>query len=194
MCKLQSAETFESSLADFLDKAEESEVHDYLSDDGDKITNKEEANYFIRKVKEMSQAVQNINDTADQEIEKQTKRINEWRDQSIRSYTYMIEEYTKRLRDYWIEYGNNKTIKLSQGSLCMRKMKDKEEYNVDLISNFLERNVLYQYTNRVPDKAKIKENMVVNPDGTVSIPNGIGTMYQLEGFTVKKQEPRFEVK
>ena len=194
MCKLQTTETFESSLADFLDKAEESEVHDYLSDDGDKITNKEEANYFIRKVKEMTQAIQNINDTADQEIEKQTKRINEWRDQSTRSYSYMIEEYTKRLRDYWIEYGNNKTIKLSQGSLCMRKMKDKEEYNVDLIGNFLERNILYQYTNRVPDKTKIKEKMVVNPDGTVSIPDGTGTMYQLEGFTVKKQEPRFEVK
>ncbi len=194
MCKLQTTETFESSLADFLDKAEESEIHDYLSDDGDKITNKEEANYFIRKVKEMAQAVQNINDTADQEIEKQTKRINEWRDQSTRNYSYMIEEYTKKLRDYWIEYGNNKTVKLSQGSLCMRKMKDKEEYNADLINEFLERNVLYQYTDRVPNKAKIKENMVVNPDGTVSIPDGTGTMHQLEGFTVKKQEPRFEVK
>ena len=193
MCKLQTAETFENSLVDFLNQEEKKEL-DIPSEDN-KISSKEEANYYIRRVKELALNVSEINDTADNEIKKQTERINKWRTNSINEYQFIMNKYTDMLRDFWIENNKNgATMKLSQGSLCMRKMKDKEEYDADAVNRFLENNCLYQYMDRVPNKAKIKEAMTINDDGSVSIPAGSYHTYILDGFKVIPQDPKFEVK
>ena len=193
MCKLQTAETFENSLVDFLNQEEKKEL-DIPSEDN-KISSKEEANYYIRRVKELALNVSEINDTADNEIKKQTERINKWRTNSINEYQFIMNKYTDMLRDFWIENNKNgATMKLSQGSLCMRKMKDKEEYDADAVNRFLENNCLYQYMDRVPSKAKIKEAMTINDDGSVSIPAGSYHTYILDGFKVIPQDPKFEVK
>lgn len=193
MCKLQTAETFENSLVDFLNQEEKKEL-DIPSEDN-KISSKEEANYYIRRVKELVLNISEINDTADNEIKKQTERINKWRTNSINEYQFIMNKYTDMLRDFWIENNKNgATMKLSQGSLCMRKMKNKEEYDADAVNRFLENNCLYQYMDRVPSKAKIKEAMTINDDGSVSIPAGSHNTYILDGFKVIPQDPKFEVK
>lgn len=192
MCKLQTAETFENSLVDFLNQEEKKEL-DIPSEDN-KISSKEEANYYIRRVKELALNVSEINDTADNEIKKQTERINKWRTNSINEYQFIMNKYTDMLRDFWLENNKNgATMKLSQGSICMRKMKNKEEYDIDTIDRFLNNNCLYQYMDYVPSKAKIKEAMTINDDGSVSIPAGKHT-YILDGFKVIPQDPKFEVK
>lgn len=194
MCKLQTAETFESSLTDFLNQEEKKEL-DIPSEDN-KITSKDEANYYIRRVKELALNISEINDTADNEIKKQTERINKWRTNAINEYQFIMNKYTDMLRDFWLENNKNgATMKLSQGSLCMRKMKNKEEYDADVVNKFLDNNCLFQYMDRVPSKTKIKEAMTINNDGSVSIPVGShGVSYILDGFKVIPQDPRFEVK
>lgn len=193
MCARVTEESLEASLLDFIDESEKKEVHDFF-DSERKITSKEEANYFIRKIKEMNSSIASINETADSEIKKQTERINTWRDQTTKSYSFLIQEYTSFLRDFWIENGNDKTMKLSHGSLCMRKMKDKEEYDADILDNFLEQNALYQYTNRVPNKAKIKENITVDENGFAFLNIDNHHQIKVEGLKYIKQEPKFEVK
>lgn len=193
MCKLQTAETFENSLVDFLNQEEKKEL-DIPSEDN-KISSKEEANYYIRRVKELALNISEINDTADNEIKKQTERINKWRTNSINEYQFIMNKYTDMLRDFWLKNNKNgATMKLSQGSLCMRKMKNKEEYDADAVNRFLDNNCLYQYMDRVPSKAKIKEAMTINDDGSVSIPAGNNNTYILDGFKVIPQDPKFEVK
>lgn len=193
MCKLQTAETFESSLTDFLNQEEKKEL-DIPSEDN-KITSKDEANYYIRRVKELALNISEINDTADNEIKKQTERINKWRTNAINEYQFIMNKYTDMLRDFWLENNKNgATMKLSQGSLCMRQMKNKEEYNADVVNQFLDKNCLFQYMDRIPSKAKIKEAMTINDDGSVSIPAGNKHTYILDGFKIIAQDPKFEVK
>lgn len=182
---------FQSSLLAFLDEAEKNEVHDVL--DEDSITTKEEANYYIRKVKECQASIDAINDAADNELSKQTERINDWRDSTTKNYKFLLNTYTAKLRDFWLNSSDGKTIKLSQGSLCMRKMKDKEEYDEEAVQQFIQDNNLLQYTEQVVNKKKIKEDIIVNSDGTTSL-NVNGNIIPIEGFKYIKQDPKFEVK
>lgn len=183
---------FQSSLLAFLDEAEKNEVHDVL--DEDSITTKEEANYYIRKVKECQASIDAINDAAENELAKQTERINDWRNSTIKNYKFLLSTYTAKLRDFWFNTSiDGKTIKLSQGSLCMRKMKDKEEYNEEGVQQFIQENNLSQYIEQIVNKKKIKEDIIVNDDGTTSL-NINGTIVPVKGFKYIKQDPKFEVK
>lgn len=186
----ETANSFQNSLLSYLDQAEKSEFEDSFYFDEDSITTKEQANYFIRKVKEYKALITDINEAADMEIEKQIERINAWRKSASEGYQFSIDTYTTKLRDFWNNNAiDGKTIKLSQGSLCMRKSRDKEVYDENTVLQFIEDTGLEQYTNKVPNKAKIKEDMIINADGSVTLDN-----YTVQGFSYTKQMPKFEVK
>lgn len=179
-------------LSEFLDKEEEKELG--IDQNNYEITSLEAANYYIKKIKDLREDIDIIENTASSELKKQEERITKWATKRTSSINYMIDQYQSMLLDFWLKHGDSKTIKLSNGSLCMRKMRDKTEFDDKAVENFLvEQNLIDSFSVPTYNKASVKENLICENDNYYL--NVDGKKYDMSGMiTLIHQEPKFEVK
>lgn len=185
-------QNYEESLASFLEEQEENDCN--ITENQDQITDKETANYYIRKVKELQNEIQIIEDTAEQELKKQMERIEEWKRSTCSQYQFLLDKYISMLRDFWVNSGENKTMKLSHGSLCMRKMRSKTDFDDEAVLSFLQEHNLEEYITMKAsvNKTNLKDKMFVE-NGNAYIETG-GDNIKIEGIQVIEQASKFEVK
>lgn len=190
---MNSIMNYENDLAQFLEEQEQADCGITLNTN--EITDRESANYYIRKVKELQFELQNIEDTAAAELKKQAERIHQWRENASSQYTFLIDKYIAMLRDFWVKAGDNKTMKLSHGSLCMRKMRSKTEFDEESVLQFLQDHNLVEYIDMKPsiNKSNLKDKMTINEYGDAYIDFN-GSTVKIDGIHVTEQAPKFEVK
>lgn len=183
---------YEEDLAAFLEEQEQADCS--ISENTNEITSKESANYYIRKVKELQAELKEIEETAEIEEKKQLQRIEEWKTSTSKQYQFLIDRYVGMLRDFWMKAGDNKTMKLSQGSLCMRKMRNKTDFDEDKVLAFLREYNLTDYieNKQIVNKSVLKENMDI--DGNCAFIDAAGEKLKIDGINIIEQEPKFEVK
>ena len=183
---------YEEDLAKFLEEQEQTDCS--ITENTNQIYDKETANYYIKKVKELQSELNEINETATTEAKKQVERIESWRLSTSKQYEFLIDKYMAMLRDFWVTNGNDKTMKLSHGSLCMRKMRNKTDFDEDTVLQFLQDHNLDDYIENKPviNKTNLKDKMIVENGNAYLDINGNNV--RIDGINIIEQAPKFEVK
>lgn len=183
---------FLESLNDFLDTELENELNiDYeaVANNQFQITNRDQANYFIKLIKENQNEIDKINELAERETQKHKDRIEDWRKRTISSYEGS-NNYFKMLLERFAaeEMGEaKKTIKLPYGSLAYRKVADTYDYDEEQLINQYADNENFVKIEKKLHWAELKKNLNIIDDKVFC--DG----QQLD-IQVIHHEPKFEVK
>jgi phage host-nuclease inhibitor protein Gam len=188
------AADFLEDLENYVDNAEILALN-IVDPEQFKIVSREQANYFVKKLKESQNEMSKVNNTADYSISETTTRVNEWREIELRKRQRDIDYISTLLETFAIEElansnGKTKSISLPFGSIGFRKQQPKYEYEDAALLKSLEDNKLESYITRKPvtNKAELKKQATVK-EGKLYI-NGI----ELEGVTVTAIDDKFEIK
>lgn len=129
-------------LGDLLNSIEEQEVKDLgiekVLHAG--ITSDQQADYFIRRIKELQKKAEEIDRIADEQIKAHVDRVNEWRLRRLNELSYPMEHATSLLETYAAEKrakSNKKTFKLIEGSFGFHKQQELYEHNDDKLRDYL---------------------------------------------------------
>ena len=104
-----------------------------------KILDEKTANFFMKKLVEINQEMDEINQMCDAEIESVTQKVNTFRKSKIDTLTSTAQYFNNLLENYakiQLEGSKKKSVKLPYGSLSFKKNPDNIEYNEqDLLAN-----------------------------------------------------------
>lgn len=183
---------FLTELRSFMDESEVSELNINM-EEGFRITSREQAGFFIRKLQEVRAEAEQINNTANGELKRLSDRVNVWREKELKKLEGTLIYLTDLLRSFTeseLEGTNKRSLALPFGTLGFRKQQDKYEYDDAQLLTFLEEQKLESYIQRKPSpkKADLKKNGVVK-DGKLFI-DGV----EVSGITITVQEDAFDVK
>lgn len=183
---------FLTELRSFMDETEVKDLNISM-EEGFRITSREQAGFFIRKLQEVRAEAEQINATADGELQRLSHRVNVWKEKELKkldgSMTYLID-LLRSFAETELEGTNKRSISLPFGTLGFKKQQDKYEYDDAQLLTFLEQQKLEAYIQRKPSakKADLKKNGVVK-DGKLYI-DGV----EVPGITIITQDDAFDVK
>lgn len=174
-----------TSLHEYLDQKEG------VNDEHFTIEDESQANWALRKIKQLQDEKEKNVSLANAEIEK----IEEWLNATNDQVQQSIDYFQSLLAEYAMEQRKNdpkfKSLKLPNGRIGFRKQQPKWEYDNEKVIEALkasERDDLIRVKEE-PDKSAIKkafkvaENKVINPD----------TGEVVEGITIEQREDAFSV-
>jgi phage host-nuclease inhibitor protein Gam len=187
------SEDFLEGLHDYMDEEEIKELN--IQDmDTFQIKNKEQANYFIKKIMDVRSEASNINHIADTEITKTKIRVDAWREKELNKLA-RDEEYITNLLEIFaakeLEGAKKKSLSLPYGSIGFRAQQPEYTYDDKTLLEFLLGHEEYaKFINYKPstNKTDLKKTATVK-DGKLYI-DGI----EIPGVTVTERDPKFEVK
>lgn len=156
-----------------------------------KINSKEQANYYLRKYKEIELAESEIDETALKELERFTKNINEWKEKELSKLQYPKQFFKALLEEFAKEQTTDakRTLSLPNGSIGFKKQQSEYIYNDDILKNFLSQT---EYVHREEvlklDKKALKKDLVV-VDGKAYIDG-----QEIPGVEVHQRDMKFDIK
>lgn len=184
---------FLNDLQDFMDSEEVQELNIDTEGQHFKITSREQAGFFIRKVQEVREEAEQINAAAKKELDRLAAKITTWQEKEI-ARCANAESYIMSLLENFAEEelagSDKRSLKLPFGTLGFRKQQDKYEYDDKTLLEFLEENKLETYIQRKPSpkKADLKKVGMVK-DGSLYVDGVL-----IKGITITPQEDKFEIK
>lgn len=186
-------------LEEFMMQAEIEELGLKLAEDmedGEKfaITNKSDADFYIKLINKLRKQKDEINEFVDSEKERQDKIYEDYRRDRLRPLDTQIAFYEGALRTFALneyEETGKKSIKLPNGSLNIRKQQPKYTYDDEQLLEYLQktnRDSLIKTKHEV-DKRELKKVGTVTSNNELMIDNDV-----VPGVVVTPQEDKFEVK
>lgn len=180
-------------LLNFVDETEAEETGLNSADAGFIIDTPQQANYVLRKVKEIRKQAEDVRVTAQQEVDKYAAKVQVWADKQLSQMEYSENYFLSLLEDYARSHidpnGKKKSLSLIDGTVGFRKATDKYEYQDDiLISALQEKHPELIEMKPSLKKAELKKIIKVKEDG-VYLDDIL-----LTGLTVTPQPEKFEVK
>nr|OQX98831.1 MAG: hypothetical protein B6I27_01950 [Erwiniaceae bacterium 4572_131] len=160
---------FLKDLHEFIDAEEQQELGLINDNKTFFITNKQQAGYYIRKFKELTEENNKIKETAEEERNKVVSKINAWEENLLNSNNKKIE-YFKNLLEIFaqseLEGQKTKLLKLPFGTLQFKKQQNKYNYKDDVLLSFIQsQKELEKYLKHIEkttiDKAKLKKSGVI---------------------------------
>lgn len=173
------------NLNDFLERKEQTENESF------QVTNDEQANWALRKIKEKQEEMHKNTELAVAEISK----IEEWM-QSVNGslqddvdyFLGLLSAYALKKRDSDPKF---KSKKLPNGAIRFKKQQPKFNYDNDTVIDSLkksERTDLIR-TKEEPDKSAIKKAFVINDDKLINPDTG----EIVKGVEIEHRDDKFEV-
>lgn len=184
---------FLSDLHDYMDQTEVQELDIDTEKEGFRISTREQAGFFIRKLQEARAEAEKINATADQEILRLSASVNNWREKELSKCNNVEGYFTTLLQDFAekeLEGSDKKSLKLPFGTLAFKSQQDKYEYDDKALVEYLKQNNITELIRikEEPNKVELKKN--------ADVQNGklVYKGKEVAGVTVTPQDPKFEVK
>ena len=190
------------SLIAFLEEQEEKafvpeipqdeELTDEAVKERFKITSKDQANYYIRKFKELEIAEAEIRDTAERQMKRMQENIGLWQEQELKKLQYPKAFFANLLQEYAAEQladATKKTLSLPNGKIGFKKQKDEYRYDEELLkSQLIDSKYAKQEVEIKIDKNSLKKD--------ISVVNGKAYLegVLISGIQVIPREAKFEVK
>lgn len=119
-------------MNEFMEEIEDAEVLDLginLEDSDFKVLNKGQADFFLRKIKELQEEIDETNEFCDGQIKSYSEKINNHRDKKTSSAQNTIDYFTGLLQQFadkeLEDNPKKKSIKLPFGTLSYKKQQDK---------------------------------------------------------------------
>lgn len=183
------------SLMELLDSIEEQEVEELkIQKAGFIVEDDRQANYVLKKIKDLNKEIENIQNTAKEELERYRTKVESWEESSTASLVNSRNYLTSLLKDYveikLADTKSKKSVKFIEGTCGFRAKQDKFEYVDTEILEYLTKEKLNQYIRMTPsvDKKSLK-NDGVRKNGTLFISDK-----PVKGITVIPQEDEFYIK
>lgn len=184
---------FISELRDFMDDIETQDLN-IVQDDSFKITSRDQANYFVRKVMDLKNQEQEVIMTAKQEAERLLGMIMQWQEKELNTIHAGMDYFNGLLREYAeseLDGTKKRSIKLPFGTLAFRAQQPKFNYDDDALKLYLQN----QSSDLVEEKVEYKVNktelkkraMIV--DGKLMLDGQV-----VDGVTIEMLDDKFEVK
>ena len=185
-------EETQKNLLDFIDEMEDNEL-EQTSSNYFRIENLEQANYYIKKYKELTKEEQTINETAKDYLENYKEKVSSWQEKvlgPIQSkkdyYEYLLKEYASNQ----LEGSKKKSIKLVEGTLGFRKSSPSLVYDEQEMINYLvneKYNGLYKTSYKIDKKAL--QSVTKIKDGELYLDNN-----KLDFVQIEEKESSFNIK
>lgn len=190
----------EASLNNFLEEREQSEANldnANLEDNKFKIENIDQANYFLKRIKQLRVKRDQVNEIAKKEISKITDTVSEWQRKElnqINSTEEIFVSFLKQFADKEFSKEENKkkkSLKLPYGILRYKKQVDKIDIpNKNSVIEFLKENGLNTFI-------KVKEDInssSLKKEGKINDDKLYINDKEIKGVTIIKNADVFEVK
>lgn len=134
--------SFLEELEEFI---EEKEVKELEIDENDlTIKDPQQAEYFLKKVKDLREEKQQIEEAAKTALENYKQKVEEWKEKSISPLDSAInyfEDLLKAYAEYKLEGSSKKSIKLIEGTIGFKAQQPKYHYiDEKALTEFLENN------------------------------------------------------
>ena len=182
------------SLYEEITEAEVEELGINIESDAFAITNDGQANFFLRRLDEIRNEKDKINNTCNTEIEKFTQKVNDFRAKELKTLENTENFFITLLENYariQLQDSKKKSLKLPFGTLSFKKSPAKYIYDDEQVMNFIKSNELSQFI-RVKEeinKRDLKSALTINEEGIIKL-NGM----QIEGVTITPGEEIFNIK
>lgn len=189
------------SLISFLEEQEEKEFVPQIEDgtmteeeitERFKISSKDQANYYVRKVKELELEAAAIEDTAQKELERIKANIEAWQEKELKKLEYPRNFFVGLLQEYAqkeLEGAKKQTLSLPNGSIGFKKQQPQYKYDDKLLTSALAGSK-YERTETVSKISitDLKKDISV-VDGKAYIEGKL-----IPGIEVTERNPKFEIK
>ncbi len=184
-------ESIKESLNSFIEEKENIELN--TQDEGYQIETQREANYFIRKYKELQEELDAIEEEKKESIANYKEKVELWAE----TETAKREKDMDRLKDMLKVYADNnrgdkQSLNLIEGTLQFRKQQDLIEYDEKEFIKQLREKKLNEYINiKITESVKKRDlnKNIKSYNGVVKLGDAV-----LENVTVTKREDSFTVK
>lgn len=158
--------SFLEDLKNFMDEEEVNELQ-IQTNNSFEIKTMEQAYYFIKKINELKLEKEQIELTAETELEKYITKINSWKEKENNRVNNIIGHYLAILQPFINENLNGKkTLKTPYGTIGYRKQQAKFNYDDEQILKFLQENkpeLIETVTNYKYSKTDLKkEGNIIN--------------------------------
>lgn len=142
MPELETMQEEQQGFMGLLDFIEDEEIEELgleeLQKEGFRIETREQAEYFVRKIKEWQEEEKAIKAYAKDYKEKQKEKIERWEESKINEFSFQMNRYMSMLEEYAkseLEGSKKKNVKLVEGTLQFRAAQPKYEYGDELLSH-----------------------------------------------------------
>ena len=105
------------------------------------ITNDRQADFFIRRYKQLKETAQTINDAADSRIKSYQEKVNNWRESELASINAQMEYVSATLEAFAktrLVGSKKRSVKMIEGTLGFSKQQPKYEYDDKKLRDFLD--------------------------------------------------------
>lgn len=197
------------SLTEFINTEEQKAFFDAAQateeeKKGYHIQSESEANYFVKKYKELVAKRDSVNTEAKAEIERYTLLVNAWKEKELNElanteafFLSILEEYARKALEE--KGGKKKSINLIEGTLGFRKQQNELLYDEEQVVEFCKKHLpkAYELGIIAPpkpvsysiDKKALKEAVLKSEDGKLHLNGEV-----LSDFQVLEKEEKFGVK
>ena len=160
---------------------EEAKEFGYNGASGFTIDNDDTANYFVKKIKEIRDEKERIEQTAAEAIVNYTAKVDRYKESKLSPLTFEETMIMERLRDYTeskLKDSKKRSIKLIEGTVGFKKRQPLFSYDDDSIIEFLRQDDTL-YKKYVALKPSLKKNEL-KKEGMIDIDNS----FKLNGIVV----------
>lgn len=185
---------FLKELEEFVSAEEAKSLGIDIEADSVKIETPSQADYFLGLLNKAQAEINYINTVCDTKIEQTIERVNRFREQNIKGLSSQINYYTMLLETYAQETLANskkKSMKLTEGTLGIKKQADKIDYDEELVMDYLKANhpeFVRVKTKEEIDKTNLKK-AAESINGALIIDGK-----EVEGIKVVPQPDKFYIK
>lgn len=182
-----------SDLRSFMDEVEIKDL-DIVQDDAFKITSRDQANYFVRKIMDLKAQETEIVETSKSEIERLTGMIKAWEEKELDTIHRGMEYFNGLLREFAeseLDGTKKRSIKLPFGTLQFRSQQPKFVYDDDSLKLYLQSHAEDLVEEKVEykvNKTELKKRATV-VDGKLMLDGEV-----VEGVYIEMLDDKFEVK
>lgn len=110
-------------LLDYIDSIDELEYANDKNTDHFKISSIDQANYYVKKYKELEEEYNNINQSAKDCLEEYSFKVDKWRENSINPIINKMDYYKNLLEEYahnQLDNSKKKSLKLIEGIISFK--------------------------------------------------------------------------
>lgn len=182
-----------NDLLKHIEEAEVEEANIKLDSEGFKIQDMDQANYIVKKVKQIRQEKKEIKNAAKEQLKKYKELIEAWETNSLYPLNNQEEFFTNALQSFakeMLEGTKKKSIKLINGNIGFKKQVDEISYEEEKLKEYLKKNDLTEYL-------RIKEEIekdALKKAGTKKDGFLVLKGEAVPGITFTPREDKFEVK
>lgn len=184
---------FISELRGFMDDVEIQDLN-ITQEDSFRITSRDQANYFVRKVMDLKNQEQEIIMTAKQEAERLLGMIKQWEEKELSTIHSGMDYFNGLLREYAeseLDGTKKRSIKLPFGTLQFRAQQPKFNYDDDTLKTYLQglsSDLVEEKVEYKVNKTELKKRAMV-VDGKLMLDGKV-----VDGVTIETLDDKFEVK